>query len=668
MAPTLPSLSHTPPVRVSAENGRTTGILGLAGFLDSPAESDTSGIIPASLLIPANKLMSSTPVHSPAPLQENVSFDKSRIDVSSPDASSVASESPHSVPISNLHPATTNSNLQLSSTETTQVSCNSDLSDSQLDREIRRLEAAQHRPSESVDESLSSSIPGVPLDESMTEPYFNDSVDESTPLSEASLSACGPGTAQDTMNPTSPSFQQSLRETSSNGSQILVPAHSNSSTEQPHHYSLSQSASPSEIEIVEHISTSAEKKTTDDSELADVVGRLDLNNHAGNSETQIFSDTGDITAEQTADNMVSDENFSMQSKEDIDIASVELVGNSDTHENLDYSSVELLEISEDSECPTSVSEAISEATAVNNPTASKQQGFYCDVCDQVLKTEYSLQRHFGSARHVKAVSVANNKVHEKEENDEEEGCEKADLQVDELSQDFLTMSVSYDSNYCPVCDETFKSHNGLVAHERRSKKHLKAVEAARAARVDDIAEPQANVIDPKRKSPLDVLLQVCGQTEPAQWDAVFDTVTMKTVFKLGEGTFAEVFGTHDDKNQLWAYKIMPIDGEKLVNGDAQKTSAELMSEVTATSALSKLSAVKDASGGDPLYTTSNFIRCEWIRICKGVYPSGLLAEWDKWDKQQESENERPDIFDDEQLFIIFRFCNGGTVSLNLRWL
>ncbi|ESO85044.1 hypothetical protein LOTGIDRAFT_130985, partial [Lottia gigantea] len=44
---------------------------------------------------------------------------------------------------------------------------------------------------------------------------------------------------------------------------------------------------------------------------------------------------------------------------------------------------------------------------------------------------------------------------------------------------------------------------------------------------------------------------------------------------------------------------------------------------------------------------------------KGCYPKQLLKQWDDYDERKVSENDRPGIFKDDQLFIVFEFADGG---------
>ncbi|CAG8606699.1 70_t:CDS:2 [Cetraspora pellucida] len=48
-----------------------------------------------------------------------------------------------------------------------------------------------------------------------------------------------------------------------------------------------------------------------------------------------------------------------------------------------------------------------------------------------------------------------------------------------------------------------------------------------------------------------------------------------------------------------------------------------------------------------------------LGICRGKYPIELLDEWDRWDAEFNSENDRPDYFDVKQLYVIFIVEHGG---------
>lgn len=56
---------------------------------------------------------------------------------------------------------------------------------------------------------------------------------------------------------------------------------------------------------------------------------------------------------------------------------------------------------------------------------------------------------------------------------------------------------------------------------------------------------------------------------------------------------------------------------------------------------------------------------------KGRYPQKLLDAWDVFDQQKQSENDPPGDFDENQLFIVFIFGDGGCDLENVkvcRWM
>ncbi|PKC13069.1 hypothetical protein RhiirA5_461055, partial [Rhizophagus irregularis] len=54
-----------------------------------------------------------------------------------------------------------------------------------------------------------------------------------------------------------------------------------------------------------------------------------------------------------------------------------------------------------------------------------------------------------------------------------------------------------------------------------------------------------------------------------------------------------------------------------------------------------------------------FLKLYGVGVCCGNYPKVLLKEWDRWDKEYKSENDRPDYFDDKQLYAVLIVEYGG---------
>ncbi len=80
-------------------------------------------------------------------------------------------------------------------------------------------------------------------------------------------------------------------------------------------------------------------------------------------------------------------------------------------------------------------------------------------------------------------------------------------------------------------------------------------------------------------------------------------------------------------------KIVPVDGDALVNGDAQTRLDDMLAEITVSTELSRLAE----SGRAP-----NYVQVVDCFLTRGHYPPLLLDLWDAYDEEKGSENDRPD--------------------------
>lgn len=117
--------------------------------------------------------------------------------------------------------------------------------------------------------------------------------------------------------------------------------------------------------------------------------------------------------------------------------------------------------------------------------------------------------------------------------------------------------------------------------------------------------------------------------------------------KIGEGVFGEVF-----LNGSIVLKIIPIEGDVEINGALQKRFDEILHEVIISQELSALRS------NEKNYT-AGFVEVANVRLIEGSYPAHLLKLWDDYDVQKDSENDRPDVFDSNQLYIVFELMNCG---------
>ncbi|XP_041131639.1 uncharacterized protein LOC121329819 isoform X2 [Polyodon spathula] len=155
------------------------------------------------------------------------------------------------------------------------------------------------------------------------------------------------------------------------------------------------------------------------------------------------------------------------------------------------------------------------------------------------------------------------------------------------------------------------------------------------------------------------LYQECKQDGPLSFEECIPPHKMELCKKIGEGAFGEVFCTTNNNNEFVALKIIPIEGEQTVNGEMQKKFDEILHEVIISKELSNLSKMEENK-------TEGFITLHDLHCAKGSYPKPLLKAWDKFDKQRNSENDRPDFFEEDQLFLILEFEFGGSDLENMQ--
>ncbi|XP_030207066.1 flocculation protein FLO11 [Gadus morhua] len=159
----------------------------------------------------------------------------------------------------------------------------------------------------------------------------------------------------------------------------------------------------------------------------------------------------------------------------------------------------------------------------------------------------------------------------------------------------------------------------------------------------------------------------CGQQGPLSWEESILPHRLARCLKVGEGTFGEVFSTTNASGQTVAIKIIPVEGSKTVNGEPQKTFGEILAEIIISKELSDL---RNKTHNQ----TNGFIGLQDLHCVQGCYPPVMLQAWDAFDQCKGSENDRPDFFEPQQLFLILEFefggsdlenCNGTLSSLSV---
>ncbi|XP_051013860.1 serine/threonine-protein kinase haspin [Acomys russatus] len=143
----------------------------------------------------------------------------------------------------------------------------------------------------------------------------------------------------------------------------------------------------------------------------------------------------------------------------------------------------------------------------------------------------------------------------------------------------------------------------------------------------------------------------CNQEGPIPFSECLSTEKLERCEKIGEGVFGEVFQIITDQTPV-ALKIIAVEGPDLVNGSHQKTFEEILPEIIISKELSFLS--------DEVYNrTEGFIELNSVHCVQGSYPPLLLKAWDHYNAISKSANDRPDFFQEDQLFIVLEFEFGG---------
>lgn len=149
-----------------------------------------------------------------------------------------------------------------------------------------------------------------------------------------------------------------------------------------------------------------------------------------------------------------------------------------------------------------------------------------------------------------------------------------------------------------------------------------------------------------------LVLRKCGQEKPLPFSECYSSTTLQRCRKIGEGVYGEVFLYKNTDGFGTVMKIIPIEGKQLVNDEPQKQFHEILSEIVIAMELSNLRHTKKNN-------TTGFSELKSVKCVQGRYPARLLDLWDLYDETHNSENDSPDMFGSDQLYIILELANGG---------
>ncbi|GJQ69465.1 Haspin [Trypoxylus dichotomus] len=215
------------------------------------------------------------------------------------------------------------------------------------------------------------------------------------------------------------------------------------------------------------------------------------------------------------------------------------------------------------------------------------------------------------------------------------------------SRDVINMkSSSILENYAISCRKTSISSN--ILRESSFENSLRSVSLSKVE-----ATLQASIPLEVTVTAREVVLGKCGQTEPLPFEKCYPNSILQCCQKIGEGVYGEVFRyKHPKSNVTTVIKIIPIEGDQIVNGERQKKFEEVLSEITIALELSNLRANR-------MNTTNCFNELKKVTCVRGRYPRRLLKLWELYDEARTSENDHPQMFNQDQLYITLELANGG---------
>ncbi|KYB25088.1 Putative serine/threonine-protein kinase haspin homolog-like Protein [Tribolium castaneum] len=198
-----------------------------------------------------------------------------------------------------------------------------------------------------------------------------------------------------------------------------------------------------------------------------------------------------------------------------------------------------------------------------------------------------------------------------------------------------------------MCITTYESLSGYVQQEEKYINDLD--DSVRSLSLDSRGSlsPNLQIVTAK-----DVVLRRCGQTDVLPFEQCYPQSALQHCQKIGEGVYGEVFLYRNPKGGTSVMKVIPIEGDLIVNGEKQKKFEEILSEIVIAMELSNLR-------NNEKNTTTSFSQVQNVKCVQGVYPERLLDLWELYDETKGSENDSPQMFPPHQQYIVLELANGG---------
>lgn len=216
-----------------------------------------------------------------------------------------------------------------------------------------------------------------------------------------------------------------------------------------------------------------------------------------------------------------------------------------------------------------------------------------------------------------------------------------DLSADSVLSSLSALSIKQEATTSDKCEDA-------IAFSEN-----KACKVIEVGNMKDLGVLPRESCDGESLSAFEQLLMVCKQSCPIKLSEVFwKYCDASSIIKLGEGTYGEAFRAGET-----VCKIVPIDGDLVVNGEVQKKSEEVLEEVLLSLTLNYLREQHEHGG--KLNSCANFIETKDFRVCHGLYDTHLIRAWEDWDAKNNSENDHPCAFPEDQRYIVFVLADGG---------
>ncbi|VUZ47862.1 unnamed protein product, partial [Hymenolepis diminuta] len=157
---------------------------------------------------------------------------------------------------------------------------------------------------------------------------------------------------------------------------------------------------------------------------------------------------------------------------------------------------------------------------------------------------------------------------------------------------------------------------------------------------------------------LGLLMSLEGQVEPLPFDSVFNQRRIETVYKLGIGSYSEVYSFEGEDV---AVKLTPFGGTVPFHNRPQVKILDMYMEVAATMEISNLRNVHNSG-----CKTENFVQLVNSSVLIGSLPKYLIDAKRKSNESIPVQYAEEDNFPDDQLWIAFEFNYGGE-SISNHW-